>query len=323
MILVTGGAGYVGSHYLLHERGRGREAVVLDSLARGHRKAVLGALLVEGNVADRAILDRIFTGFPIEAVVHFAAFAYVGESVCDPGLYFRNNVVSTLALLEAMVSHGVSRLLFSSSCATYGVPESVPIHEQHVQKPINPYGESKLACERMLEAFDRAHGLRYAALRYFNAAGADEEGRIGESHDPETHLIPLALQVAAASRAELDIFGADYPTADGTCVRDYVHVMDLAAAHGLALERLMDGSPSFVLNLGSERGHSVREVVRACERATGRSIRMAEQPRRPGDPAVLVASADRARQELGWRPRYGDLEAIARTAWRWLQDPRF
>jgi UDP-glucose-4-epimerase GalE len=323
VILVTGGAGYIGSHYVLHERARGAEVLVVDSLARGHQKAVLDAPLAVGDLTDRGFLERVFRGHRIEAVVHFAAFAYVGESVARPGAYYGNNVVGTLALLEAMRDHSVSTCVFSSSCATYGDPDYTPIDERHPQRPINPYGDSKLIGERMLGAFARAHGLRFVALRYFNAAGADPEGRIGECHDPETHLIPLALQVAAGCRRELTIFGCDYDTPDGTCIRDYVHVQDLVAAHGLALDRLRDGGPSTCVNLGTEHGHSVRQVIDACARVTGRSIPVVEGAPREGDPARLVASAARARAELGWMPRHAELEEIIATGWRWQQSPRY
>lgn len=322
-ILVTGGAGYIGSHYVLHERERGSDVVVLDDLSRGHREAVLEAPLVHGSVADRACLDAVFQKHSIEAVVHFAAFAYVGESVTDPGRYYRNNIGGTLSLLEAMRDHGVDKIVFSSTCASYGIPQCVPIAEEHPQHPINPYGESKLFCERMLTAFDRAHRIRHVALRYFNAAGADPEGRIGESHDPETHLVPIVLQVALGRRKSVPIFGADYDTPDGTCIRDYVHVVDLVAAHALALDRLRAGSGSCVFNLGTEHGHSVRDVIGACETVTGRSIRTEETPRRPGDPARLVASSGRAQTELGWKPKYTRLADTMATAWRWEKSRRF
>jgi len=322
MILVTGGAGYIGSHCVLEERARRRDVLVLDDLSRGHREAVLDAPLVRVNLNDRRVLDELFAAHRIEAVVHFAAFTYVGESVTDPARYYRNNVSGTLTLLEAMRDHGVGVLVFSSSCATYGQPEYVPLDERHAQRPISPYGETKFATERMIEAFGNAYGLRYALLRYFNAAGADAEGRIGEVHEPETHLIPLALQVAAGRRDSLQVFGTDYPTPDGTCVRDYVHVADLAAAHSLALERLMSGAPKGIYNLGTETGHSVREVIDAARRITGRRVRVEQTARRPGDPARLVASAALARSELGWRPKH-DLGDSVSSAWRWEQGRRY
>jgi UDP-glucose-4-epimerase GalE len=323
MILVTGGAGYIGSHYVLHERARGGEVVVLDDLSRGHREAALGADLVVGDVGDRPALDAIFTRHRVEAVVHFAAFAYVGESMSDPARYYRNNVVGTLTLLEAMRDHAVDALVFSSSCATYGTPDRTPIDEAHPQRPINPYGESKLACERMIAGFAEAHGLRSIALRYFNASGADPEGRIGESHDPETHLLPLVLDAASGSSDEVTVFGDDYDTPDGTCVRDYVHVCDLVAAHALALDALRRGARAGVFNLGTEVGHSVREIVAACERVTGKRVRARVAPRRAGDPARLVASAAKARAELGWAPRFTRIDDTVETAWRWHEAPRY
>jgi UDP-glucose-4-epimerase GalE len=322
MILVTGGAGYIGSHYVLQERAHHRDVLVLDDLSRGHREAVLDAPLVTARLDDREALDELFTAHRIEAVVHFAAFTYVGESVAEPARYYRNNVAGTLTLLEAMRDRGVRVLIFSSSCATYGQPEYVPLDERHPQRPINPYGETKLAVERMIEAFGNAYGLRYALLRYFNAAGADAEGRIGEVHEPETHLIPLILQVAAGRRESLQLFGADYPTPDGTCIRDYVHVEDLAAAHSLALERLMSGEPQGIYNLGTETGHSVREVIDTVARITGRQVRVEQTARRPGDPARLVASAALARSQLGWKPQH-DLGDSVSSAWRWEQGQRY
>jgi UDP-glucose 4-epimerase len=322
MILVTGGAGYIGSYYVLHELSRGGNVVVLDDLSRGHREAVMAAPLVVANLNDRRSLDEAFARYRIEAVVHFAAFTYVGESTTEPALYYRNNLAGTLTLLEAMRDHQVQALVFSSSCATYGQPEYVPIDERHPQKPISPYGETKLATERMIAAFGKAYGLRYALLRYFNAAGADPENRIGEAHDPETHLIPLALQAAAGVRDVLEIFGTDYPTPDGTCIRDYVHVADLVAAHSLALERLMSGASHCAYNLGTGTGHSVREVIDAVARITGRTVAVRASARREGDPARLVASAALARAELGWNPKYG-LDDSVETAWRWEQARRY
>ncbi|NUP07123.1 MAG: UDP-glucose 4-epimerase GalE [Polyangiaceae bacterium] len=323
MILVTGGAGYIGSHYVLHERARGAELVILDNLSRGHEGAVIDAPLVVGDIGDRTALDDVFGRYSIDAVVHFAAFAYVGESVEQPGRYYRNNVAGTLTLLEAMRDHGVRRFVLSSTCATYGSPQYLPIDERHPQVPINPYGETKVMCERMLAAFERAHGIKHVVLRYFNAAGADPEGRVGESHDPEPHLIPIVLQAAMGTREAVGILGTDYDTADGTCIRDYIHVVDLVAAHSLALDRLRADAPSAVFNLGTETGSSVREVIGACERVTGRTIRTVESPRRPGDPARLVASAARARNELGWQPKFTRLDDILATAWQWEQKKRY
>lgn len=323
MILVTGGAGYIGSHYVLYERARGRDVVVLDNLVYGHREAVLDVPCVEGDLSDRATLDRVFSEYNVEAVVHFAAFAYVGESVTKPEKYYHNNVVATLGLLDAMRDHGIRHFIFSSSCATYGNPEYVPMDERHPQNPINPYGETKFMCEKIMQAYDHAHGLRFAALRYFNAAGADPEGRIGESHDPETHLLPLILQAARGTRGPVTVFGTDYDTPDGTCIRDYIHVLDLAQAHSLALDRLQAGAESAFYNLGTETGYSVKQVIELCEKVTGRSVPRKEGPRREGDPPRLVASAAKARNELGWRPEYLNLEETVATAWQWETNRRY
>ena len=318
MILVTGGAGYIGSHYVLYAKERGEEIVVLDNLVYGHKEAVPeGVTLVEGNMGDRALLDRLFQTHKIDAVVHFAAYAYVGESVTEPSKYYNNNTVSTLNLLDAMRDHGVGNFVFSSTCATYGNPQYVPMDEKHPQAPINPYGESKFFVEHFLRAYDRAYGLKYTALRYFNAAGCDPKGQIGESHDPETHLIPLILQVATGKRESVSVFGTDYETPDGTGIRDYVHVLDLALAHSLAIDRLKSGGESAIYNLGSEQGVSVREVIATCEKVSGKPIKVIECPRRAGDPPRLVASAAKAREELGWKPVYQDLESIIETAWAW------
>jgi UDP-glucose-4-epimerase GalE len=317
-ILVTGGAGYIGSHYVLAERERGHHVVVLDNFVQGHREALGDVPCIEGDLADRALVDEAFCAHPITSVVHFAAYACAGESMQDPGKYYRNNVISTLVLLESMHAHGIRDLVFSSSCATYGDPEYTPLDEAHPQRPMSPYGETKHVCERMIASYAVSHGLRFVAPRYFNAAGADPRGRLGESHDPETHLIPLALQVATGRREALDVHGTDYDTPDGTCIRDYVHVADLANAHVLALEALRQGKAKAAFyNLGTERGHSVREVVAACERVTGKRILVRETARRPGDPRRLVATAARARAELGWAPAFEELEAIVETAWRW------
>jgi len=323
MILVTGGAGYIGSHYVLYERARGSEVVVLDNLIYGHREALLDAPLVVGDLGDRAVLERLFCDYPIDAVVHFAAFASVPESVAKPEKYYTNNVAATLTLLEAMRAHGVRHFVFSSSCATYGNPQYVPMDEKHPQNPINPYGESKFFCEKMFAAYDHAHDLRFVSLRYFNAAGADPDGRIGESHDPETHLIPIVLQAAKGTRESVTVYGTDYDTPDGTCIRDYIHILDLAQAHALALDHLRAGGSSDCYNLGSEHGYSVREVIQLCEQVTGRSIKTVEGPRRPGDPPRLVASSAKIKAELGWTPKYVTLEEIVSTAWRWEQNRRY
>jgi UDP-arabinose 4-epimerase len=316
-ILVTGGAGYIGSHACKALAMAGYEPVTYDNLSRGHREAVRWGPFVEGELADRDLLAASLRRFRIAAVMHFAAFAYVGESVAKPELYFRNNVMGSLTLLEAMVEAGVRSIVFSSTCATYGLPESLPIRESTPQRPVNPYGETKLTIERALHWFGEAHGLRHAALRYFNAAGADPDGETGEDHDPETHLLPLLLQTALGQRSHIDIYGTDYPTPDGTAIRDYIHVRDLAEAHVLALGHLAEGGESLALNLGTGEGHSVLQAIVAAERVTGRSIARREAPRRPGDPPVLVADASRARAALGWVPQRSDLDSILATAWAW------
>jgi UDP-glucose-4-epimerase GalE len=316
-ILVVGGAGYIGSYMCKYLSRNGYHPVVLDSLEHGHRAAVRWGELYEGSIADTALLDHLFSRHKIDAVMHFAAYCYVGESVDQPALYYRNNVADTLTLLEAMAAKGVDRFIFSSSCATYGEPVQIPMTEDHPQQPINPYGRTKLMVEWMLKDFRRAHGLRFAALRYFNAAGADPEGELGEDHRPETHLIPLVLQTALGQREHVTIFGEDYPTRDGACIRDYIHIDDLAQAHALALERLLNGDPGGCYNLGNGEGYSVREVIETARRVTGHPIPSRAADRRPGDPAVLIGSSELAIRELGWRPRYGDLESIIETAWRW------
>jgi len=315
-ILVTGGAGYIGSHAVRLFLARGHDVWVYDNLSAGHRAAVPAERLIVGDLAETARLDHVLLERRIEAVVHFAAFANVGESVKDPGKYYQNNLVNTLNLMECLRRHLIARFVFSSTCATYGVPQQVPITESEPQKPINPYGASKLAVEQALAAYAAAYGWGYAALRYFNAAGASPEGTIGEDHDPETHLIPLVLQVALGKRPHIEIYGTDYPTPDGTCVRDYIHVDDLAEAHLLALEHLGPGT-ELRFNLGTGRGYSVREVVRLAEEITGKRVAVREGPRREGDPPVLVASAEKVQRELGWRPKYPELRGIMETAWSW------
>jgi UDP-glucose 4-epimerase len=318
-ILVSGGAGYVGSHAVRELQKKGFRCLVLDNLAYGHSQFVKGAELVEGNTGNSGLLDRIFCQNEIEAVMHFAAYAYVGESVIDPAKYYQNNVASTLTLLQAMINAKVNRLIFSSTSATYGNPQEIPITEDHPQSPINPYGATKLMVERILRDFDQAYGLKSVVFRYFNAAGADPEGEIGEWHEPETHLIPLVLDVAAGSRDCVEIYGTDYPTPDGTCIRDYIHVTDIAQAHLQGLEQLSAGQRSDVFNLGNGGGFSVREVIQTAEKVTGRKIKAVETARRPGDPPCLVASAQKAQKVLGWKPQFPDLESILRTAWRWHQ----
>ena len=316
-ILVTGGAGYVGSHACKVLARAGYRPITYDSLIHGHREAVRWGPLVEGDLADAGRLTDTLKRYDVAAVLHFAAFAYVGESVEQPGLYFRNNVANTLTLLEAMRTAAVRRIVFSSTCATYGIPDRVPIPESAPQQPVNPYGESKLMVERMLRWYGSAHGFTHAILRYFNAAGADPECEIGEDHVPETHLIPLVLQAALGQRAQIDVFGTDYPTPDGTAVRDYIHVQDLAEAHVKALGLLLGGGLSVTVNLGTGIGHSVREVIAAAERVTGRRVPRREAPRRFGDPPVLVAESTRAGELLGWKPELSDLDTILKTAWAW------
>jgi UDP-arabinose 4-epimerase len=316
-ILIVGGAGYIGSQTAKAVAAAGLEPVVLDNLVYGHRWAARWGPLIEGDIGDRALVGRVLTEHRVTAVIHFAAYAYVGESVKHPRKYFHNNVTCTLTLLDAMVDHGVRDIVFSSTCATYGEPVQVPITEDHPQKPINPYGESKLAVERVLHWYQGAYGLRYAALRYFNAAGTDPDGEIGEDHDPETHLIPLAIGAALGRVPELQIFGTDYPTPDGTAIRDYIHVADLADAHLLALGCLQNGEKALALNLGTGQGHSVREVVASVEKASGRKVPRVEVGRRAGDPPALVADARRAAQSLGWRAKYPELDTIVEHAFQW------
>ena len=315
-ILVTGGAGYIGSHAVRLFLDRGHEVWVYDNLSEGHRAAAPADRLIEGDLADTARLDHALIDRRIEAVVHFAAFAYVGESVENPAKYYRNNLVHTINLLECLRRGGVRKIVFSSTCATYGIPDKVPITEDEPQRPINPYGRTKLAVEFALGDYARAYGWGYAALRYFNAAGASPRGDLGEDHAPETHLIPLTIQAAQGLRPQVHIFGTDYATPDGTCVRDYIHVDDLAEAHLLALERLEPGT-EMRYNLGTGRGYSVREVIRTVEEVSGKKVPFQEGPRRPGDPPALVASSEKIERELGWRPRYADLRGIVETAWNW------
>jgi UDP-glucose-4-epimerase GalE len=326
-VLVTGGAGYIGSHMVKLLIRAGHQITVFDNLSTGHRDAVSGADFVEGDLRHRSDAARAFEGRRIDVVMHFAASCYVGESVQDPAKYYANNVIGTLNLLEAMRAAGVQRLVFSSTCSTYGDPVSLPMSEDHPQLPVNPYGVSKLTAERAMADYGRAYGFGTVALRYFNAAGCDPEGELGERHDPETHLIPLILREALRVRAggnpedtQLQVFGDDFDTPDGTCIRDYVHIADLCTAHLLAMERLLggavDGFDAF--NLGTGKGHSVKEVIDTCRRVTGQDIRYRTTGRRAGDPARLVASAARARAELGWSPEFNELSDIVETAWRWF-----
>ena len=315
-VLLAGGAGYIGSHAVKMLRAAGRDVVVLDTLEAGHRAAVRGVPLVEVDIADNQAVRNTIRRYRVTSVMHFAALLSVGESVRAPARYYAGNVAKTLALLDTVVAEGVEQLVFSSTAAVYGEPRETPITEDHPTHPVNPYGETKLAVENLLPHYERAYGLRSVRLRYFNAAGADPDGDIGEDHRPEEHLIPRAL-AAAGGGPPLVVFGDDYPTPDGTCLRDYVHVCDLVAAHVLALAALEAGAPLRVCNLGSGRGYSVREVVAAVERVTGARVPCERGARRPGDPAVLLASGARARAELGWEPVHGALDVIVETAWRW------
>ncbi len=317
VVLVTGGAGYIGSHVnkLLHRQGY--DTIVYDSLANGHREFARWGAFVPGDLADRDALNVLFENHPITAVMHFAAYTLVGESTALPEKYYRNNVANTLNLLNAMIEHGVHFLVFSSTCAVYGNPVQIPISEDHPLAPISPYGRSKHMVETILEDCSTAHGMQFASLRYFNAAGADPEGEIGEWHEPEAHLIPLVLDAALGKKKEVKIFGTDYDTPDGTCIRDYIHVADLAASHLAALEHLRRTEGSAVFNLGNGSGFSVRQVIEEARRVTGRQIRIEEAGRREGDPARLVGSSEKARKVLGWNPRFTQLSEIIRTAWEW------
>ncbi len=318
-ILVVGGAGYIGTHMVKDLLRAGYSVVVLDNLSKGHRELIPGGIFVEGDLGDRALLDRLFTEHKISAVMHFAAFSLVGESVQEPLAYYRNNVARTVELLDAMHRHDISRFIFSSTAAVYGEPVTTPINEEHPLQPTNPYGASKLTVERMLADCATAYGLRYIALRYFNAAGADAEGVLGERHEPESHLIPLVLQTATGERDAIHIYGEDYPTPDGTCLRDYVHVSDLTQAHLLALVSLLGNGENAIYNLGNSKGYSVREVIDIARRITGKPITTRSAARRPGDPAVLVADSGKIRKALGWQPRYEQLDTIIASAWDWHQ----
>jgi UDP-glucose 4-epimerase len=318
-ILITGGAGYIGSHASKTLACRGYYPIIVDNLVHGHKEFTKWGTFIEGDLADKKLLRTIFAKYPIAAVMHFAGYAYVGESMVNPAKYYTNNVSTTLNLLETMREAHVGKIIFSSSCATYGLPNVLPITEEHAQNPINPYGRSKLMAEQILGDFCAAYKLRHVILRYFNAAGADPEGEIGELHDPETHLIPLALAAAAGRGPALKVFGTDYETSDGTCIRDYIHVNDLANAHHLALDYLVADGASCALNLGNGAGFSVREIVSAIEQITGNVVPTVEEPRRRGDPPILVGSTEKAWQTLGWQPRHTDLEDILETAWNWTQ----
>ncbi len=316
-ILVVGGAGYIGSHMVKWLGQHGCAVTTLDDLSSGHREAVLYGEWVQGNCGDRALLDQVLAAGRFDAVMHFASFIQVGESVQQPDKYYHNNVVNTLTLLDAMRAHGVSRFIFSSTAATFGEPQYTPIDERHPQQPLNPYGRSKLMVEQLLADYDQAYGFKSVCLRYFNAAGADPDGQLGERHDPETHLIPLVLQAASGRRRQISVFGNDYPTVDGTCIRDYIHIQDLCAAHWLALNSLLQAGPSQAYNLGNGSGFSVNEVIETARQVTGQPIAVDYQPRRPGDPARLVADASLARSQLGWQPQFSQLSTIIEHAWQW------
>jgi UDP-glucose 4-epimerase len=316
-VLVVGGAGFIGSHMVKLLGQHNCSITVLDDLSYGHRDAVLFGEFIEGSIADRELLNEIFQRQKFDAVMHFASFIQVGESVFNPGIYYENNVSNSLNLLNAMINGGVNNFIFSSTAAVYGDPKQPQIDEFHPLKPLNPYGWSKLMVEQIVRDFEVAHGLKFSCLRYFNAAGADIDGQLGERHFPETHLIPLVLQVASNRRPNISIFGNDYDTPDGTCIRDYVHVADICEAHWLALQALIKGNKSQSYNLGNGDGFSVKDVISAAKYVTGQQIPIKEEPRRKGDPARLVANSELARNELGWRPKYPDLNAIIESAWQW------
>lgn len=318
-VLVTGGAGYIGSHTVKQLKERNLASVAYDNLAQGHRSLVLADDFVQGDLSQKGLLKEVIEEHRIDAVMHFAAHCRVGESVSKPEKYYENNLVNGLNLLETMVEEGVKYLIFSSSAAIYGEPEEIPIPENHGKSPESPYGRTKWLFEQLLPDYGKAHGLKAASLRYFNAAGSDPEGEIGEMHDPETHLIPIVLEVAAGEREEIEIFGTDYDTADGTCIRDYIHVNDLASAHIKALEKLTQKDPGTIesYNLGTGNGYSVRQVIEKCREVTGREIPATEGERRAGDPPVLIADPSRAKEELDWEPKTSSLENIVETAWRW------
>ncbi|MBI6873659.1 UDP-glucose 4-epimerase GalE [Clostridium aciditolerans] len=316
-ILVCGGAGYIGSHMVAELLEKGEDVVIIDNFQKGHRYAILGGKVYEGDLRNKKILDKVFTENNIEAVIDFAADSLVGESVIEPLKYFNNNVGGTINLLEAMRDYNVKNIVFSSTAATYGEPDRVPIEEEDKTFPTNPYGESKLTVEKILKWCDKAYGIKYTALRYFNAAGAHVSGKIGEDHKPESHLIPIILQVALGQRDKIMIYGDDYSTEDGTCIRDYIHVTDLANAHLLAVNRLKNGGQSIICNLGNGTGFSVKQIIEVCRKVTGCNIEAEVAPRREGDPAILIASSDKAKKQLGWNPKYNSIETIVETAWNW------
>ena len=317
MILVTGGAGYIGSHTNKLLSNRGYQTVILDNLVYGHKAFVKWGQFIQGDLADEQLLEMIFADYPIDAVVHFAAFAYVGESMDNPSKYYRNNVMNTIHLLDAMNRHGCQKIVFSSSCTTYGIPVANPIMEEMEQNPISPYGQSKLMIEKILADYQKAYDLKYVVLRYFNAAGGDPDLEIGEWHEPETHIIPIVMEVCTGERSYVKVYGNDYHTPDGTCIRDYIHVCDLAKAHLLALYHLENGGDSESLNLGNQRGYSVKEIIEAAKHVTGKDVRVEFTCRRPGDPDELVGGNLKAKSVLGWKPDYPDIETIIKHAWEW------
>jgi UDP-glucose 4-epimerase len=318
-ILVAGGAGYIGSHTVKFLLKNNYNVVVVDNLVYGHKEAVLTPNFEQIDLCDKEALDKVFKKYTIDAVIHFAAYTYVGESVTSPKKYYWNNVVNTINLLDVMVENNVKNIVFSSTCATYGNPQYTPLDENHPQAPINPYGKTKLMMEQIMADYETAYRLKYAALRYFNAAGGDVEGQLGESHSPETHLIPLVLQAIKGERENITVFGTDYDTPDGTCIRDYIHVEDLAQAHMLAVEKLFVENKSFALNLGTGIGTSVKEIINASENVTGKKVPVVYGERRIGDPAILYASNEKAKKELNWSPKYTDIKEIIKTAWLWEQ----
>lgn len=316
-ILITGGAGYIGSHVNKLLNQKGYRTIVFDNLITGHREFVKWGEFILGDLSDKEQIRFCFRKYPINVVMHFSAFAYVGESINNPARYYQNNVSNTLNLLEIMIEFDVKYFIFSSTCATYGIPKKIPITEDHPQSPINPYGKSKLMIEEILKDYDRAYGIKHINLRYFNAAGADPDGDIGECHNPETHLIPLAIYVALGINDHIKIFGTDYPTKDGTCIRDYIHVTDLADVHIKSMEYLISTNKSDSFNIGNGNGYSVKEVIDVIRKISKRNVKVIETERREGDPPVLISSNQKAEELLGWNPRYGDIETIIETAWRW------
>lgn len=322
-VLVAGGAGYIGSHTVKYLLKNNYDVVVLDNLVYGHREAVLTEKFEQVDLADKEAVDKVFKKYKPVAVIHFAAYTSVGESVVEPKKYYHNNVINTVNLLDTMIENGVKNIVFSSTAAVYGNPQYTPIDENHPNIPINPYGRTKLMMEQVMEDYNKAYGLNYIALRYFNASGCDVEGQLGESHDPETHLIPLVLKAIKGERAEITVFGTDYETPDGTCVRDYIHVDDLADAHMLAVEKLLKDGESYSINLGTGIGNSVKEIIDAAEKVTGKKVPVKYGQRREGDPAVLCAANDKAKEVLGWSPKYTDIAEIIKTAWAWEQNKKF